>query len=153
MAYFEERSGIVPVQTPWGQWFQTVDEVFVYINVKPGTPSREIKCDIRPRHLKVQVSGEVLIDGDLTATVRADESIWTLEDKKTINLCLLKSLCGANRCWKSLLDGQYEADPFTFDQMEKKLTLQRFQYEHPGFDFSNAGLSGTYQGGGPKFDV
>ncbi|XP_014768251.1 nudC domain-containing protein 2 isoform X3 [Octopus bimaculoides] len=153
MAHFEEKSGIVPVKTPWGAWWQTVDEVFVLVNVQPGTSGRDIKCTIQPRHLKLVVKGETVIDGQLADVVRADDCLWTLEDKCKVDLCLLKSFCGAEKCWKSLLEGQYQADPYTFDQMEKKLTLQRFQYENPGFDFSGAAMTGNYQGGGPKFNT
>ena len=34
--------------------------------------------------------------------------------------------------------------------MEKKMTLERFARENPGFDFSNADISGNFQGGGPN---
>ncbi len=67
----------------------------------------------------------------------------------------------------------FAADPSQFDDMEKKMTLERFQSEvggrfkggfvivwarvftarkhpqHPGFDFSGADVTGNYQGGGP----
>ena len=46
-----------------------------------------------------------------------------------LRICLPKSISTADKCWNSLLKDKYVADPFTFDQMEKKLTLQRFQYE------------------------
>ena len=51
------------------------------------------------------------------------------EDRKLLRICLPKTLSGANKCWQSLLKDQYVADPFTYDQMEQKLTLQRYQYE------------------------
>ena len=52
-------------------------------------------------------------------------------------------------CWKSLLlNGQFAPDQWTFDQMQRKLTLERYQIEHPGFDFSSAEISGNYVSGG-----
>lgn len=42
---------------------------------------------------------------------------------------LVKSQRKASECWKSLLVDQYIADPLTFMEMEKKLTLERFQSE------------------------
>ena len=54
---------------------------------------------------------------------------FNTEDKKLLRICLPKALSGADRCWKSLLKGQYTVDPLTFDKMEQKLTLQRYQYE------------------------
>ena len=51
------------------------------------------------------------------------------EDNKILNIVLIKSQRSAGQCWKSLLLNQYEVDPFTFTEMEKKLTLERFQNE------------------------
>lgn len=51
------------------------------------------------------------------------------EDKKLLRLCLIKCDKSAGNCWRCLLDGQYEVDPFTYDRMQQKLTLQRFQFE------------------------
>lgn len=46
-----------------------------------------------------------------------------------IRIMLVKSGREASNCWSSLLEGKYACDPMTFDQMEKKLTLERFQQE------------------------
>jgi len=62
MAFFDDRSGIVPCQTPWGQWWQTMDEVFVEINVAEGTRAKDIKCTISTTHLSVVVTGETVIE-------------------------------------------------------------------------------------------
>ncbi|EDO28204.1 predicted protein [Nematostella vectensis] len=74
-----------------------------------------------------------------------------IEDKKLLRIVLVKSGRDAANCWKSLLADQYLADPWVFNEMEKKLTLERFQKENPGFDFSGAEVTGNYSGGGPKF--
>ncbi|XP_071480447.1 nudC domain-containing protein 2-like isoform X1 [Diadema antillarum] len=152
MSNFDEKSGVVPCLTPWGLWYQTVDEVVVEINVPEGTRSKEVKANFGITSLSVSVAN-VNIQGTLYDKVIPDECLWSLEDRKLVRLVLVKSHRHAENCWKSLLKGQYEADPMTFDRMEKKLTLQRFQYQHPGFDFSNADISGNYSGGGPKFDA
>ena len=46
-----------------------------------------------------------------------------------IRIVLVKSFKEASSCWKSLLEDQYHCDPYILDQMEKKLTLERFQRE------------------------
>ena len=51
------------------------------------------------------------------------------EDKKLIRIVLVKSDRSPANCWLSLVEGQYESDPFVFDKMEKKMTLERFQRE------------------------
>ena len=55
--------------------------------------------------------------------------VFGLEDKKLLRIVLVKSHRDAANCWKSLLEGQYAADAYVLDQMEKKLTLERFQNE------------------------
>ena len=51
------------------------------------------------------------------------------EDRKLLRIVLSKSNRDAANCWRSLLEGQYAADAHVFDQMERKLTLERFQNE------------------------
>ncbi|XP_056372632.1 nudC domain-containing protein 2 isoform X2 [Hyla sarda] len=89
--------------------------------------------------------------GRLYDATISDESTWTLEDKKLIRIVLTKSNRDAGNCWPSLLEGEYSADPWVQDEMQKKLTLERFQRENPGFDFSGAEISGNYSKGGPDF--
>ncbi|XP_065885500.1 nudC domain-containing protein 2-like [Dysidea avara] len=152
MSLFEEKSGVVVCKTDWGSWAQTIDDVMIEVNVPKGTKSREIKCNITPKSLTVSVQGKEIIKGDLYTTVLADECVWTIEDGSLLRIVLVKSNRDAANCWKSLLLGKYEADLLAFNNMEKKLTLERFQREHPGFDFSGADISGQYSGGGPRLD-
>lgn len=150
MSHFDETSGVVACNTQWGRWYQTMEEVYVEVSLEPGTTSKQVKVSITPKQLTVAVKGVNLIKGDFPSTVKSDEAVWTIEDKKFMRICLPKVLTTADQCWKSLLIGQYEVDPYTYDQMEKKLTLQRYQFENPGMDFSGAEISGNYHGGGPK---
>ena len=53
----------------------------------------------------------------------------SVEDKKMVRIVLVKSNREAKNCWKSLLTDEYACDPSVFDQMEKKMTLERFQRE------------------------
>jgi hypothetical protein len=152
MTDFDERSGAVTVNTVWGSWFQTIDEVFVEINVKEGTRGKDVKCDIGSKKIKVTVLGKVVVDGEFPKPVHADEVLWTLEDKKLLRICLPKAEPSASNCWDSLLIGQYGADAFCRDEMQKKLTLERFQHDNPGMDFSSAKITGNYGKGGPEFN-
>ncbi|KAH9513938.1 NudC domain-containing protein 2 [Bulinus truncatus] len=150
MAHFDEKSGAVQCKTEWGCWWQTTDEVFIEIHSQNVLNAKDIKCSIKPRRLSVQIKNNILLEGNLYEPVHADDAVWTLEDKCLIRICLSKAHNTAAHCWPSLLVGKYEADLFTFDEMQKKLTLQRFQYENPGMDFSNATMTGNYHGGGPE---
>ena len=62
MSDFDERSGIVPCVTPWGRWYQTIEELVVEINVPPGTRGKECQCLIKARSLKVSVRGDTIIE-------------------------------------------------------------------------------------------
>ena len=59
----------------------------------------------------------------------ANEGTWTLEDRKMICIVLTKMRRDAANCWTSLLESDYAADPWVQDQMQRKLTLERFQKE------------------------
>ncbi|KAJ8266820.1 hypothetical protein GJAV_G00135050 [Gymnothorax javanicus] len=150
-SHFEERSGIVPCQTPWGQWYQTMEEIFIEVNVPPGTSAKEIKCVLESKQIQLCVKGCEILKGRLFGTTVADEGTWTLEDRKLIRIILTKSNREAGNCWQSLLEGEYCANAWVQDQMQRKLTLERFQRENPGFDFSGAEISGNFAGGGPDF--
>lgn len=58
MANFDEKSGIIPCNTPWGKWLQTVEDVFVEVLVPEGTKCKEISINIQTRTIKVVVSGK-----------------------------------------------------------------------------------------------
>ena len=51
MTHFDETSGTIPCKTSWGQWYQTMEEVFVEVNVPEGTKAKEIKCNISSKTL------------------------------------------------------------------------------------------------------
>ncbi|KAG8128781.1 putative NudC domain-containing protein [Naja naja] len=78
-APFEERSGLVPCATPWGCWYQTMEEVFVEVNVPQGTRARDVECSLKSRHLALTVAGKEVLKGNLFDSTIADEATWTLE--------------------------------------------------------------------------
>ena len=55
--------------------------------------------------------------------------LFVSEDNELVRIILVKSGRDAANCWHSLLANEYSADPWTFNEMEKKLTLERFQKE------------------------
>ncbi|XP_037116860.1 nudC domain-containing protein 2 [Syngnathus acus] len=149
--HFDERSGLVPCQTSWGSWSQTMEEVFIEVNVPPGTSAKEVKCHLGTRDIELNVKGIEIIKGKFFGATVSDEATWTLEDKCLIRIVLMKTNREAGNCWSSLLEGEYSANAWVQDQMQRKLTLERFQRENPGFDFSGAEISGNFAGGGPDF--
>ena len=55
---FDERSGIEACHTPWGRWWQTMEEVYIEVNVPQGTSAKEIKCDIGNNRLSLSVASK-----------------------------------------------------------------------------------------------
>uniref|UniRef100_A0A3Q4MPW0 NudC domain containing 2 n=1 Tax=Neolamprologus brichardi TaxID=32507 RepID=A0A3Q4MPW0_NEOBR len=145
--HFEERSGVVPCKTPWGSWYQTMEEVFIEVNVPHGTTAKEVKCHLGSRDIELLVKGKEIFKLDALFALL----IISSEDKCLIRIILMKTNREAGNCWSSLLEGEYCANAWVQDQMQRKLTLERFQRENPGFDFSGAEISGNFAGGGPDF--
>lgn len=62
--------------------------------------------------------------------VKEDESLWTLEDRKKINVALVKAdPITSEAIWEGLLTNKYFADALTLHEMRKKLDLEKFQIE------------------------
>ncbi|XP_050051206.1 nudC domain-containing protein 2-like [Dermacentor andersoni] len=145
LSHFDERSGAVSCPTPWGRWWQTVGEVFVEIEVPKGTRGKDVRIQITPRHISCAVHSKELFCGNLHRTVVADESTWTIEERQRVLILLVKTEpANSEKVWESLLDGQYAPDPQIMHEMMKKLDLEKFQIENPGFDFSGAKLDKAY---------
>lgn len=56
--HFEERSGVIPCKTPWGSWYQTMEEVFIEVSVPHGTSAKEVKCHLGSRDIELSVRGK-----------------------------------------------------------------------------------------------
>jgi hypothetical protein len=133
---------------------QSLDEVNIYISAPPGIKGSQIQCKIETRHLKIGLKGNPpFIDEPTGGPVVVDESLWTMSEDGEININLQKVKTGAT--WDSALMGRgfQVVDPLTKQEMQKKIMLERFQQENPGFDFSGAEFNGavpdaaTFMGG------
>ncbi|CAK8690683.1 nudC domain-containing protein 2-like [Clavelina lepadiformis] len=150
-SHFDEKSGVVNCVTDWGQWYQTAEEIILEINTHSNIRGRDVSVKITPTHISCFIKKEEVLDGDLTHSIIIDESTWSVEDNKLVRILLTKSLRKEGACWKSLFaDGRFAPDEWTFDQMQRKVTLEKYQVDHPGFDFSSATISGNYISGGAQ---
>ena len=52
---------MVYCSTEWGQWGQTIDEVYIEMDVAEGTRSRDIRCEIKPKTISVVVNRQEII--------------------------------------------------------------------------------------------
>ena len=48
----------------------------------------------------------------------------------------------SHESWASIIKGKDEVDPLVKEDMDKKMLLEKFQRDYPGFDFSGAELTG-----------
>ncbi|XP_040570958.1 nudC domain-containing protein 2 [Lepeophtheirus salmonis] len=149
---FDESSGTVNCKTDWGEWYQTVKEVVILVNVEPGTKSRDVEIKIKPKRISCKVRGALLFEGIPYETVMEDDSIWTIEENKLIRIALTKAESRSKETsWLGLLksiDGEeilFKPDPYVYNEMRKKLDLEQFQIENPGMNFSNAKLDKNYE--------
>ena len=149
---FEDKTGIIRSITDWGCWYQSIDDVTIEVSLPPKTKARDIKIKILPSSITCSTFNKDIISGNLFASIVCDESTWTVEDdegSRILRMFLVKSVKTPQNCWSSLLKNDYNADFSILDSMQKKMLQERYQRENPGFDFSNAEVTGNYQGGGP----
>ncbi|OAY74685.1 nudC domain-containing protein 2 [Ananas comosus] len=133
------------------EWDQTLEEVNVYIDLPPNVSTKLFYCKIQSKHIEVGIRGNPpYLNHELVHPVKTDSSFWTLEDG-VMHITLQKRDKG--HTWPSPILGQGVLDPYSADLEQKRLMLQRFQEENPGFDFSQAQFSGncpdprTFMGG------
>ncbi|PNF21573.1 NudC domain-containing protein 2 [Cryptotermes secundus] len=146
LSHFDEKSGVVSCITDWGCWWQTVHEVHIEVNLPKNTKAKEVSVRVCPNEINCTVCKNIVFKGRLYSTVHADETVWTVEDNKLLSIVLAKAdVTLKDEIWESLLEGDmYKPDPLTLHKMRQKLDLERFQIENPGFDFSHAKLSKSY---------
>jgi len=113
----------------------------MFIKTPPGTRASQLDVVITSSHLKVGIKGNPpFLDHDFASVVVEDESTWTLDGNELeISLQKMKKA----ETWNAAIKGHASLNPLEQEEVKKKLTLERFQQEHPGFDFSGAEFSGS----------
>lgn len=123
------------------EWEQDLTDVHLFLQPPPQTRAKEIAVRISPNRLCVGLIGKAsLFDEELFSTVDTSASFWMLEDGE-LHIQLGKMRKG--EVWNSALKGHAALNPMAAEEVQKKLMLERFGEEHPGFDFSNATFSGS----------
>ena len=123
------------------EWEQSLDEVTIFITPPPGVKSKDLNIKITSSALSVglKAADKPFIHEKFFSNVKPSTSTWFLDDG-VIEISLHK--VKKAETWLSALQGHGQMDPFTQGEMKKKIMLERFQEEHPGFDFSGAEFSG-----------
>lgn len=121
-------------------------DINLYIqNVPCGITAKELDVVITAKKVSVSrtVEGETAyyLNHELTGTVKAGESFWTFDtEARDIHIQLCKSHHA--EVWGAVFVG-HEASGREEEEDRKKLMLERFQAENPGFDFSGAEFTGN----------
>jgi hypothetical protein len=123
------------------QWNQTLDEIHIVLRLPIGTRKADIATNIRPRELKIMIV-HFEFSGNLRHPIVTDESTWYVEDG-CLHISLQKVHIG--EAWDSIFIDNDSAT-LSYSDLEgerKSMLIQRFQKEHPDFDFSQAEISGS----------
>ena len=123
------------------EWDQSLESVHVYVRPPAGLRARDLFCEVGPRRVALGARGAPpFLDAETSGRVKADESFWTLEDGE-LHISLQKLDPGEP--WPSVFKGHTGLDAQAQEGETRRLMLERFQMENPGFDFSGADFSGA----------
>ncbi|CAG8495066.1 13173_t:CDS:2, partial [Funneliformis caledonium] len=91
------------------KWKQTLQDVDITVPVPKGTRAKDLKVDIKKKHLIVGLKGQTpIIEGELCKEVKIDDCTWTLEDQKEIFIHIEKS--NQMEWWKNVITTHPEID-------------------------------------------
>lgn len=76
----------------------------------------------------------------MTSCSRSHAALALAEDG-VIHFTLTKARPGET--WPAVFVGHDQLDALSEEETKRKMLLERFQLEHPGFDFSGAEVSGS----------
>ena len=122
------------------EWEQTLDEIHVYIVLPLGVRKSDLEISFRPKIYVGIKTNPPYLSCLPAGVINSEESLWVIEDNE-LHLIIHKGRKGET--WKSAFEGHGTVNPLVLDETKKKLMLERFQQDHPGFDFSDAEFTGT----------
>ncbi|KAF8243003.1 CS-domain-containing protein, partial [Wilcoxina mikolae CBS 423.85] len=102
-------------------WKQTIADVDISIPVPAGTRGRDLNVVISSKKLKVGLKGkDPIMEGDLPKSIRADESTWSLEDQKSVEIHLEK--VNQMEWWEHVLTHHPKIDTTKINPENSKLS-------------------------------
>lgn len=100
-------------------WSQTLREVELSVAVPPGTRGKDVAITISKSKLSVGLKGkEPLFSGPLSKNVHVDESTWTIDDQKEVNIHLEKV---TQEWWSGVIQGHPSIDVTKIQPENSKL--------------------------------
>lgn len=117
-------------------WNQTLSEASVYFDVAPGTPSKSVRWTVTPTTVRLALLGhsEPLLEGELGGKVAPGDSLWEIEDGKTLVITFEKAI---QTWWRSVVVGHPEIDATLVDSTrrvedyddETQATIRKIMHE------------------------
>ncbi|KAI8595418.1 HSP20-like chaperone, partial [Dissophora ornata] len=90
-------------------WRQTLIDIDLSVEVPKGTRGKDLVVEIKKNFLKVGLKGQTpIIEGTLKKEIKTEDSTWTLDDQKEINIHLEKYK--GTEWWGSVIEGHAELD-------------------------------------------
>lgn len=113
----EEISTYNGAKTAKYNWSQGLTEVIVQIPLPEGTVPKMLAIDIKSKSLSVALKGkEPFIKGELCEKVKVEDSFWSVEDNKFLNINFEKAY---EAIWKCVILGDEEIDTKTVDNSKR----------------------------------
>ncbi|EGF98465.1 uncharacterized protein MELLADRAFT_54195 [Melampsora larici-populina 98AG31] len=115
-----EREKEEQAQLPY-TWKQTLQDVTLIVPVPQGTKARELTVEIKKNKLKVGLKGkEAIMEGQLCKDIKEDESTWTLDEQKEVNVHLEK--VNQMTWWENVLTHHPKIDTTKINPENSKLS-------------------------------
>ena len=145
------------------EWEQSLEDVTVYVTPPPGVVPDMIDCRLTPQHLTLGIRGNPpFLDEPTGGPIIQKESYFYMSDGE---LVIYMSKMRKGETWEGALATRGKVDPFTRQEIQRDMMLERFQVrflfcrasffwcvsgtrraraqeEHPGFDFRSAEFNG-----------
>lgn len=111
----EEDTGPAPEgnggKTDKYNWTQTLSTLELFIPLKPGTKSKDLNVVIKANSLKVAYKSDPsnpILDGKMHSVVKIDDSMWTLQDNKLLQISFEKY--DQMKWWECVMEGDEKID-------------------------------------------
>ena len=122
------------------EWEQSLEDVNIYVTPPPGVVPDMIDCKFAPNKLTLGIRGNPpFLDEPTGGPIIVKESYFYMNDGE---ITLFMSKMRKGETWEAALATRGRVDPFTRQEIQRDMMLERFGEEHPGFDFRSAEFNG-----------
>lgn len=131
MSLVEQQAGmknLIPCNESCGgdhptyRWIQNDNEATIYFPVPLGTTPKNVDVRISTNSLHVGLkNAPPILAGKLYKPIKAEESMWSLEERKTIVVVLTKSNLKYEEWWPHICEGEPQIDMKTLRPPSKNL--------------------------------